>query len=66
MSDQKTDQKQVIVQARDHTERLNAAICDVSIAHYSYWAWHYADRIEDPEVRAQVQAELEKIARQKG
>jgi hypothetical protein len=66
MSEQQNNQQQVVIQARHHTESLGAAVCDVSIAHHSYWAWHYTEQIADPQQRAQVQAELEKICKQKG
>jgi hypothetical protein len=66
MSEEKNDQQEIVTQARHHTESLNAAICDGTIAHHSYWAWYYAEKIAVPQQRAQVQAELEKVFKQKG
>lgn len=54
------------IQARHHIDSLRAAICDVTIAHHNYWAWHYVEQIADEQVRAQMQRDLEQLSKQKG
>ncbi len=66
MSEKEDDQPQITVQAIHHVDSLKVAICDVTIAHHSYWAWHYVDKIADPQERARMQARLTEISKQKG
>jgi hypothetical protein len=54
------------IQARHHIDSLRAAICDVTIAHHNYWAWHYIERIADQEERAQMERVLEQLSKEKG
>jgi hypothetical protein len=54
------------IQAQHHIDSLRAAICDVTIAHHNYWAWHYVEQISDEQVRARLQHALEQLSKEKG
>jgi hypothetical protein len=62
---QHTDE-QPNIQARHHIDSLRAAICDVTIAHHNYWAWHYVEQITDEQLRAEMQRVLEQLSKEKG
>jgi hypothetical protein len=58
--------EQPTIQARHHIDSLRAAICDVTIAHHNYWAWHYVEQITDEQMRADMQRVLEQLSKEKG
>jgi hypothetical protein len=66
--DESTQQsaEQPTLKARHHIDSLRAAICDVTIAHHSYWAWHYVEQIADEQVRTPLQHDLERLGKEKG
>ncbi len=61
-----TANEQPTTQARHHIDSLRAAICDVTIAHHNYWAWHYVEQITDEQLRATMQRALEQLSKEKG